>query len=171
MSGNTNIKKEYLKKKIIYIDMDGVIVDFGRAIEEWFETHPHLEERYKTFPDHIQGLFRIAPPIEGAISAIKKLHESGKYELFIATSAPWGNPQSNADKRFWIEDYFGDLFHKKMFITHRKDLLMGDYLIDDRLKNGAGEFKGELLRFGLDWENNNKPNEYPTWDSILTKLL
>jgi|TARA_B110000902_G_scaffold124857_1_gene145762 5'-nucleotidase len=171
MSDNTNIKKEYLKKKIIYIDMDGVIVDFGRAIEEWFETHPHLEERYKTFPDHIQGLFRIAPPIEGAISAIKKLHESGKYELFIATSAPWGNPQSNTDKRFWIEDYFGDLFHKKMFITHRKDLLMGDYLIDDRLKNGAGEFKGELLRFGLDWENNNKPNEYPTWDSILTKLL
>jgi 5'-nucleotidase len=171
MSDNTNIKKEYLKKKIIYIDMDGVIVDFGRAIEEWFETHPHLEERYKTFPDHIQGLFRIAPPIEGAISAIKKLHESGKYELFIATSAPWGNPQSNADKRFWIEDYFGDLFHKKMFITHRKDLLMGDYLIDDRIKNGAGEFKGELLRFGLDWENNNKPNEYPTWDSILTKLL
>ena len=171
MSGNTNIKKEYLKKKIIYIDMDGVIVDFGRAIEEWFKNHPHLEERYKTFPDHIQGLFRIAPPIEGAISAIKKLHESGKYELFIATSAPWGNPQSNTDKRFWIEDYFGDLFHKKMFITHRKDLLMGDYLIDDRLKNGAGEFKGELLRFGLDWENNNKPNEYPTWDSILTKLL
>jgi 5'(3')-deoxyribonucleotidase len=171
MSGNTNIKKEYLKKKIIYIDMDGVIVDFGRAIEEWFKNHPHLEERYKTFPDHIQGLFRIAPPIEGAISAIKKLHESGKYELFIATSAPWGNPQSNTDKRFWIEDYFGDLFHKKMFITHRKDLLMGDYLIDDRIKNGAGEFKGELLRFGLDWENNNKPNEYPTWDSILTKLL
>ena len=28
-----------------------------------------------------------------------------------------------------------------MFVTHRKDLLMGDYLIDDRLKNGAGDFK------------------------------
>ena len=52
-----------------------------------------------------------------------------------------------------------------------KDLLMGDYLIDDRLKNGAGEFSGELLRFGLDWENNYTPNEYPTWDSILEKLL
>jgi len=49
--------------------------------------------------------------------------------------------------------------------------LMGDYLIDDRLKNGAGEFSGELLRFGVDWENDNKPNEYPTWDSILEKLL
>ena len=172
MSDNINLNKtKNLKKKIVYIDMDGVLVDFGKAIEDWFENHPHLKGRYKTFPDHIQGLFRIAPPIKGAIEAIKKLHESGKYELFIATSAPWGNPQSLTDKRFWLEDYFGEIFHKRLFTTHRKDLLMGDYLIDDRLKNGAGEFSGELLRFGLDWENNYTPNEYPTWDSILEKLL
>ena len=160
-----------MKKKIVYIDMDGVLVDFNKAIEEWFEKNPHLKERYKNNPDHIQGLFRNPPPIEGAIDAVKKLHESGKYELFIATSAPWGNPMSNMDKRFWIEDYFGDIFHKRMFITHRKDLLMGDYLIDDRIKNGAGEFSGKLLRFGYDWENDNKPNEYPTWESILDYLL
>jgi len=171
MSDNNNIKKNILNKKIVYIDMDGVLVDFGKAIEDWFTNHPHLKERYKSFPDHIQGLFRIAPPYKGAIEAIKKLHESGKYELFIATSAPWGNPQSLTDKRFWLEDYFGDTFHKRLFTTHRKDLLMGDYLIDDRLKNGAGEFKGKLLRFGYDWENDNKPNEYPNWDSILDYLL
>lgn len=172
MSDNNNIKnKKVLKKKIVYIDMDGVIVDFGKAIKDWFEKHPHLEERYKTHPDHIQGLFRIAPPIKGAIDAVKKLHDSGKYDLFIATSAPWGNPQSLTDKRFWLEDYFDNIFHKKLFTTHRKDLLMGDYLIDDRLKNGAGEFKGKLLRFGYDWENNNSPNEYPDWDSILDYLL
>jgi 5'-nucleotidase len=162
---------DMIKKKIVYIDMDGVIVDFGKAIKDWFAKHPHLEERYKTHPDHIQGLFRIAPPIKGAIEAIKKLNDSGKYELFIATSAPWGNPQSLTDKRFWLEDYFDNIFHKRMFTTHRKDLLMGDYLIDDRLKNGAGEFKGKLLRFGYDWENNNSPNEYPDWDSILDYLL
>ena len=171
MSDNNNIKKNILNKKIVYIDMDGVLVDFGKAIEDWFTNHPHLKERYESFPDHIQGLFRIAPPYKGAIEAIKKLHESGKYELFIATSAPWGNPQSLTDKRFWLEDYFGNIFHKRLFTTHRKDLLMGDYLIDDRLKNGAGEFSGELLRFGYDWENNNSPNEYPDWDSILDYLL
>jgi 5'(3')-deoxyribonucleotidase len=109
--------------------------------------------------------------MKGAIEAVKKLHESGKYELFIATSAPWGNPQSLTDKRFWLEDYFDNIFHKRLFTTHRKDLLMGDYLIDDRLKNGAGEFSGALLRFGYDWENDNKPNEYPDWDSILDYLL
>lgn len=158
------------KKKIVYIDMDGVIVDFGAAIKDWFNKHPHLEERYKDFPDHIQGLFRNAPPIEGAIESINKLAESGKYELFIATSAPWGNAGSAMDKRYWIEDHFGNLFHKKMFITHRKDLLMGDYLIDDRTKNGAGDFNGQLLQFGINWENN-QVNQFPTWQSILDYLL
>ena len=160
-----------MNKKIVYLDMDGVIVDFGKAVTDWFDKHPHLVDRYKGFPDHIQGLFRIAKPIDGAIDAIHKLHDSGKYDLFIATSAPWGNPQSLTDKRFWLEDYFGDLFHKKLFTTHRKDLLIGDYLIDDRLKNGAGDFKGKLLRFGHDWENDNKPNDFPTWKSILDYLL
>jgi hypothetical protein len=53
------------RKEIIYIDMDGVLVDFGKAIENFFTLHPHLRERYKTHPDHIQGLFRNAPPMEG----------------------------------------------------------------------------------------------------------
>ena len=159
-----------MTKKIIYIDMDGVLVDLGYQIYQFFEKYPHLQERYKDCPDHIQGIFRNAPPIEGAVEAVNKLHESGKYDLFIATSAPWGNPISASDKRFWIEDYFGNLFHKKMFITHRKDLLMGDYLIDDRLKNGAGEFKGELLQFGWNWETETH-NKFGTWETILDYLL
>ena len=91
--------------------------------------------------------------------------------MFIATSSPWGNPEALTDKRYWVEYYFGEMFHKRLITTHRKDLLMGDYLIDDRLKNGAAEFNGELLRFGYDFENNNSPNEYPNWNSILDYLL
>jgi 5'-nucleotidase len=159
-----------IKKKIVYIDMDGVLVNLQSEINKFFKLHPELKERYKNNPDHIQGLFRNPPPVTGAIDAVKKLHESGKYELFIATSAPWGNPMSASDKRFWIEDHFGKLFHKKMFVTHRKDLLMGDYLIDDRTKNGAGEFSGELLQFGVNWETG-KEGPYPNWESILEYLL
>jgi len=158
------------KKKIVYIDMDGVLVDLQAAFDKVFEQNPKLKEQYKDNPDHIQGIFRNPPPIEGAIEAVKKLHESGKYELFIATSAPWGNPLSASDKRFWIEEHFGNLFHKKMFVTHQKDLLMGDYLIDDRTKNGAGEFSGELLQFGVNWETGIE-GPYPNWESILNHLL
>jgi 5'(3')-deoxyribonucleotidase len=98
------------------------------------------------------------------------LAESGKYELYIATAAPWGNPSAAMDKRFWIEEHFGDLFYKKMAVTHLKNMLIGDYLIDDRTANGAGEFKGELLRFGWAYETETW-NEYPTWESIIKKLL
>ena len=57
-----------------------------------------------------------------------------------------------------------------MFITHRKDMLIGDYLIDDRLANGAENFNGILLRFGWDYENK-KWNQCRDWDSILKILL
>jgi 5'(3')-deoxyribonucleotidase len=90
--------------------------------------------------------------------------------LYIATAAPWGNPSSAMDKRYWIEEHFGDLFRKKMVVTHLKNMLRGDYLIDDRTANGAGEFEGELLRFGWAYETEEW-NKYPTWNSILEKLL
>lgn len=159
-----------MKKQILYIDMDGVLVDLGKEFDRFFTLHPYLKERYEHNPDHIQGIFRNAPPIDGAINAVNHLYDSGKYDMFIATSAPWGNPQSSAEKRFWIEDHFGTMFHKRMFVTHRKDLLIGDYLIDDRIKNGAGDFKGEHLHFGWSWETETY-NKYPTWQSILDYLL
>jgi len=159
-----------MRKKIIYIDMDGVVVDFSKAIKNWFLNNPNLKEKYEKNPDLIPDIFKDPLPINGAIKAVNKLHHSGKYNLFIATTATWGNPEVATHKRKWIEKYFGDLFKKKMFITHRKDLLIGDYLIDDRLKNGAAEFSGELLSFGWAYEKKEW-NEYRTWEDILKKLL
>jgi 5'-nucleotidase len=155
-------------KKIVYLDMDGVLVDLTSNIENFFTNYPHLKSRYEKNPDHIHGIFRDPKPIDSAIDSVFRLSE--KYDLFIATSAPWGNPDSASDKRYWVERHFGNLFHKKMFVTHRKDLLIGDYLIDDRLKNGAKDFKGELIRFGWDYENKIW-NEYPNWNKVLDKLL
>lgn len=159
-----------IRKEILYIDMDGVLVDLGKEMEIWFINHPSLIAKYRDCPDHIPGIFRNPLPIEGAVEAIKELALSGKYEMIIATSSPWGNPDAATDKRYWIEKYFGTFFKKQMHITHRKDLLIGEYLIDDRLANGAAEFQGELLRFGWDYEKK-KWNEYKTWKSILAKLL
>jgi len=47
--------------------MDGVVVDLGSEFKKWFETYPHLKERYETHPDHIHGIFRNPKPIKGAI--------------------------------------------------------------------------------------------------------
>lgn len=155
-------------KKIIYVDMDGVLVNFGDSIKQWFNNYPHLVEKYEKCPDHIPGIFRNPKPVEGSIEAIHALYYSGKYDLYIATAAPWGNPYAATDKRFWIEDWFGTLFHKRMFITHNKELLVGDYLIDDRAHNGASQFgqitnRGKLIRFGTE--------DFPGWNAVLKYLL
>ena len=157
-------------KKIVFIDMDGVLVDFKDAIETAYHINPEYKKKFKNNPDEIKGIFKNPKPIDGAIDAVIRLANSGKYDLFIATATPWENPKAAMHKRLWIEKYFGDLFLKKMFTTHRKDLLIGDYLIDDRLKNGASEFRGELLSFGWAYEQNQW-NEYKTWVDILKKLL
>ena len=49
-----------------------------------------------------------------------------------------------------------------MIITHRKDLVEGDYLIDDRGKNGTSEFKGKRIQFGSE--------KFPDWNSVLAYL-
>lgn len=152
-----------MNKTIIYIDMDGVLADFSKAIK----THPKSNYlKYKDNPDNIHGIFANLGVVPGAKEAIHKLNQSNKYNLFVLTTAPWDNPTAWMHKRNWIETHFGNIFHKKLIITHRKDLLIGDYLIDDRIANGAGNFKGTHLHFGWDYINN-KFNKYPDWEAIL----
>lgn len=158
-----------MNKKIIYIDMDGVLVDFGKAKKWFFDNYPEIRRAYKGRPDQIPGIFKDPDPIVGAIDAVKILAEQDRFDLFVATTSPWGNPEAAMHKRLWLEKHFDDLFEKKMFITHRKDLLIGDFLIDDRTKNGAGEFKGKLIRFGWSYEEE-KWNPYPTWESVLKRF-
>ena len=155
--------------KTLLIDMDGVLADFGKKVNE-IDLDDTISMYFKKSPDEIEGVFRDLEPLKNAVKSVIKLHESGKYDLFIATTAPWNNPSSFSDKRIWIEEHFGEIFKKKMFITHRKDLLIGDYLIDDRLANGAKDFKGELIHFGWNYETKSW-NEYKDWESVLNKLL
>ena len=144
--------------KTLFIDMDGVIVDFMQSVK----NHPEFE-KYKNEIDALPDVFLNALPMEHAIDSVGKLLDCVKYEVYIASTAPWGNIDSLSHKRIWIEKYFGDRLKKRLILTHRKDFLIGDYLIDDRTKNGAGEFKGELIHFGAD--------KFPDWDSVLQYLL
>ena len=92
-------------------------------------------------------------PLEGAIEAFNELND--KYEVYIASTAPWSNPDAWKDKRLWIERYLGESATKRLILTHRKDLLMGDLLIDDRLVNGSKDFKGDFILFES-WEETLK---------------
>ena len=138
--------------------MDGVLVDFESGLAKIDKT---TKEQYKGKLDEIPGIFAIMDPIPGVAEVVRLLAKH--YDVFILTTAPWNNPTAASDKMQWVKKYLDDVFHKRIIITHRKDLLEGDYLIDDRGKNGASEFKGEWIKLGS--------KQFPDWESILKYLL
>ena len=138
--------------KRVFIDMDNVLVDFQSGLDQVSEE---IKAEYAGRLDEIPGLFAKMKPMNGAIEAVHELQKH--YDLFILSTAPWKNPLAWSDKVEWVT------FHKRMVITHRKDLCQGDYLIDDRGKNGTSEFGGEWIHFGSE--------EFPNWESVLKYLV
>lgn len=137
--------------KTVYVDMDGVLADFLGAIPAGYDGPV----------DEIDGLFENLEPMPGAIEAFHKLAE--KYDVYILSTAPWDNPGAWTDKLLWVKKYLGEVAKKRLILSHNKHLNAGEYLIDDRLKNGAEKFTGELIHFGTD--------NYPNWDAVLDYLI
>ena len=59
-----------MRKKIIHIDMDGVLVDLGKEIECRLRD-AKLNPVFIQEPDLIEGIFKNPEPIEGAVDAVK----------------------------------------------------------------------------------------------------
>ena len=151
-------EKSVVRKKRLYFDMDGVLVDFESGLAQ--QSEQTLKEYDGRF-DEIPGLFGMMQPMPGAIEAVHRLSEY--YDCYILSTAPWKNPSAWSDKVLWITKYLDDVFHKRVVITHCKNLCKGDILIDDRGKNGTNEFEGEWIQFGSE--------RFPDWQSVLDYLL
>ena len=143
------------QKKTLYIDMDGVLVDFDSGVAK---SEPDILASYEGQYDNIPHVFSKMDPMPGAIEAFKSLQE--KYDVYVLTTAPWRNETALQDKKDWLNKYLGDLIKKKVIFSHHKELLIGDYLIDDREVPG---FQGKQFLFGSE--------EYPDWGSIKKELL
>ena len=143
--------------KIVYVDMDGVLVDFESGIKSLSIDEIEL---YENKLDEVPGIFSRMIPIEGAIESFEKINEY--FDVYILSTAPWENPTALNDKLAWIKKNIGDIAKKRVVFSHNKHLKMGDYLIDDRKANGAGDFKGKHIHFGTE--------EFPNWDAVLNYL-
>jgi 5'-nucleotidase len=149
-------------KKILYIDMDGVIVDFESAFER---LDPAVRDEFRGNEDQIPGLFGLMTPIPGAIEAVAEL--ATIFDAYVLSTVPWHNISIE-----WIQDHFGaekgSPLWKRVILSHHKHLNRGDFLIDDRPhRNGAREFEetnaaGQLIHFGS--------AEFPDWEAVLSYL-
>lgn len=147
-----------MEKKILYVDMDGVLVDFKSGINQLSEK---TKTDYENRLDEAPGIFSTMKPVQNAIEAITELHKY--YDIYILSTAPWNNPTDWIDKLQWIQKYLPKIGHKRLILSHNKQLNKGDYLIDDRRANGVTKFEGKHIYFG---KGNNKD-----WMAIYKFLL
>ena len=135
-----------MKKALrIFIDMDGVLANFEKAAAQIPDSkRPDLDLDFSTFE-----------PMPGAIEAVHKIIDMG-HDVFIASTPPWNNPSAWGQKRDWIEEHIPEL-ERKIVLTHRKDLLIGDILIDDTTYRGQKDFNGTFIHFGTGPNKMNWP--------------
>lgn len=143
--------------KILYFDMDNVLVDFLSAVPL---LSPDVLKEYKDNLDEVPGVFSLMAPLPGAIDAFNEL--SQLFDAYILSTAPWENPSAWSDKLLWTKRHLGAAAHKRLILSHHKNLNRGDFLVDDRTKHGAGEFEGMHIQFGT--------ARFPDWPAVLPFL-
>lgn len=145
-------------KKIVYVDMDNVLVDFKSGIAQLDQA---TINEYEGHLDDVPHIFSKMKPMVGAVDAFCKLAQ--EYDVYILSTAPWNNPTAWSEKLEWVKKYLGDAAYKRLILSHHKNLCKGDYIIDDRTRHGVDIFEGEHIHFGTE--------QFPDWQSVTDYLL
>ena len=146
-------------KKIVYFDMDNVLVNFQSGIDA---IPIEVQKEYEGQLDNVPGIFSIMKPNSEMVDLFNKMSDDVRYDVYILSTSPWDNPTAASDKVEWVKKYLPKAY-KRVILSHNKHLNAGDYLIDDRTANGAGQFGGELIQYGTE--------KFPTVKSIENYLL
>jgi 5'(3')-deoxyribonucleotidase len=133
-----------MTKKILYIDMDNVLVDFESGIRQ---LDAATLKQYEGHLDDVPGIFSKMVPMTGAVEAFHLLADN--FDTYILSTSPWDNPTAGSEKLAWVKKYLGEKARKRLILSHHKHLNIGDFLVDDRdLKHGI--FIGEFIKFGVE---------------------
>ena len=137
--------------------MDGVLVDFQSGIDR---LAPDLREKYATNLDEAPGIFGLMNPKPDAVESFIEL--TSLFDTYVLSTAPWENDTAWIDKLNWVKRHLGQHAYKRLILSHNKHLNKGDYLVDDRLANGADRFAGEHIHFASE--------KYPDWKAVMQYL-
>lgn len=137
--------------------MDNVLVDFASAFPK---VDPALLAQYAGRLDDIPGIFSHMQPVAHAVEAFETLADL--FDTYLLSTAPWENPSAWSDKLLWVKQHLGRRAYKRLILTHHKNLNKGNFLVDDRTRNGADQFEGEHILFGSP--------RFPDWPRVTAYL-
>lgn len=153
-------------KKVLYVDLDNTLVDFQSGIDR-LPTDVRIAREALDKPDFddVDGIFALMDPLPDAIESFNQL--SHVFDAYILSTAPWNNPSAWSDKLNWVKKYFGaeegTPAHKKLILSHHKNLNKGAVIVDDRTKRGVEKFDGLHIHFGTP--------KWPNWGVVTPYLL
>lgn len=148
-----------MKQKVLFIDMDDTIADFGG--HPIFQKRGSVEETYMYEP----GFFRDLKPIEGALVAVRVLIKMG-FDVQILTQPVATSPHCYSEKVQWLGMWFPELINK-VNMMQDKGLAKGHYLIDDNAKKWKEKFEangGKFIHFQYNFWGEGHEKD---WQRIL----
>jgi hypothetical protein len=126
---------------ILYLDLDGVFVDFDRFCQH------NLGFVYQTNPEHawsildkIPSFFKYLEPINGSLDFFDKIMANAKCEVKVLTALPMLTGElisAPGDKRYWVHKFMDE---NMQVITvdsweGKKAFAKGNVLLDDSRRN------------------------------------
>ena len=87
------------------------------------------------------------------------------YDVYKRSTAPWNNPSAWTDKLNSVKEYLPIVGYKRRILSHHKNINHGNYLIDERIKNGVLGFQEKNLHFGAE------EGGFPDWKTVTAYLI
>lgn len=144
-----------MSKKIVFLDLDGVLADFDAAAVD----RNGNKDLSKMF---VRGFFRGLSVKEGARQAVDRLRQYRGIQLCIGSKPVKTNLWSTVEKYEWVQEHFPFLLHH-VTLTFDKGLLLGDFLVDDD-SLWRDRFRGEFILF-------DRENPHASWATVENRLL
>ena len=141
-------------------------------ITEWDmkKFYPTLTPDEIYAPLHDRRLWDAIRPLPGAQEAVKRLQSDG-HDVVVVTSA---HPDTIKLKYDWLEWFFPNIKYNDIVCCTRKQLVWGDFLVDDGPHNLFGGVYTPIMftaNHNKNWEPKNL-GEYrcyrsDTWDDVV----
>ncbi len=130
----------------VFIDSDGPVADFDKALKESGLSTDEFKHKAGTYL-----WLSITKGAERAISELKKFDDEGLIRIWILTKTPSKTPYAYTEKVLWYARHFSWL-EDRVIVTHDKHVVgdENDFLLDDRPhKANASKFKGHFRLFDV----------------------